>query len=109
MRGRKARATWRSTNFHDRVADFGSKLIEADEQLRQCAVSPDVGTIESVLTGIETTARNYVESRSRPNSGWPASRAMTALGRDQQRARRGRSDAGRRDQGHLPGNRQLRL
>jgi diguanylate cyclase (GGDEF)-like protein len=50
-------------DLHDRVADFGAKLIEADDQLRQCAVSPDVGTIESVLSGIESTARNYVESR----------------------------------------------
>ena len=35
-------------DLHDRVADFGTKLIEADEQLRQCAASPDLGTIESV-------------------------------------------------------------
>jgi diguanylate cyclase (GGDEF)-like protein len=39
------------------------RLIEADEQLRQCAASPDLGTIESVLSGFETTAHNYVESR----------------------------------------------
>ncbi|MGO9112362.1 MAG: GGDEF domain-containing protein [Thermoguttaceae bacterium] len=50
-------------DLHDRVANFGMKLIEADEQLRQCAASPDLGTIESVLSGIENTARNYVESR----------------------------------------------
>ena len=45
------------------MANFGTNLIEADEQLRQCAASPDLGTIESVLSNIETTARNYVESR----------------------------------------------
>lgn len=50
-------------DLHGRVDDFGTKLTEADEQLRDCAASPDVGTIESVLTNIETTARNYVESR----------------------------------------------
>ena len=50
-------------DLYDRVANFGTKLIEADEQLRQCAVTPDLGTIESVLSKIETTARNYVESR----------------------------------------------
>ena len=50
-------------DLHDRVANFGTKLIEADEQLRQCAASPDLGTIESVLSDIESTARNYVESR----------------------------------------------
>ncbi len=50
-------------DLHDRVADFGTKLIEADEQLRHCAASPDLGAIESVLSNIESTARNYVESR----------------------------------------------
>ena len=49
--------------LHDRVANFATKLIEADEQLRQCVASPDLGTIESVLNNIEITARNYVESR----------------------------------------------
>lgn len=47
----------------DRVANFGTKLSEADEKLRQCAESPDLGTIESVLNTMESTARNYVESR----------------------------------------------
>ncbi len=50
-------------DLHDRVANFGTKLIAADEQLRQCAESPDLGTIESVLSEMESTARNYVESR----------------------------------------------
>ena len=50
-------------DLHEQVANFGSKLIEADEQLRECSLSPDVGMIESVLTGIESTARDYVESR----------------------------------------------
>ena len=50
-------------DLHDRVANFGTKLIEADEQLRQCVAFPDLGTIESVLSNIETMARNYVESR----------------------------------------------
>jgi diguanylate cyclase (GGDEF)-like protein len=50
-------------DLHDRVAAFGAKLSEADEQLRQCAATPDLGTIESVLSNIESTARNYAESR----------------------------------------------
>ncbi|MGA2254641.1 MAG: GGDEF domain-containing protein [Thermoguttaceae bacterium] len=50
-------------DLHDRVANFGTKLIEADEQLRQCAASPDLGTIESLLNNLESTARDYVESR----------------------------------------------
>ncbi len=49
--------------LHDRVANFGTKLVEVDDQLRQCAASPDLGTIESVLSNIETTARNYAEAR----------------------------------------------
>jgi diguanylate cyclase (GGDEF)-like protein len=49
--------------LHDRVASFGAKLTEADEQLRECAATPDLGTIESVLSSIENTARNYAESR----------------------------------------------
>jgi diguanylate cyclase (GGDEF)-like protein len=69
-------------DLHDRVADFGNKLIEADEQLRQCASVPDLGTIESVLSSIETSARNYAESRdsaqqrladlTRGEDGWEA-------------------------------------
>ena len=50
-------------DLHGQVADFGAKLTEADEQLRQCAAAPDLGAIESVLSDIETTARNYAESR----------------------------------------------
>jgi len=50
-------------DLHGRVARFGTKLIEADEQMRQCAASPDLGRIESVLSNIESTARNYAESR----------------------------------------------
>jgi len=50
-------------DLFDCVANFGTKLIEADEQLRQCAASPDLGTIESLLRKIEATARNFAESR----------------------------------------------
>jgi len=50
-------------DMHAQVADFGAKLIEADERLRECAASPDLGTIETVLSDIEITARNYAESR----------------------------------------------
>jgi diguanylate cyclase (GGDEF)-like protein len=50
-------------DLHGRVAAFGAKLAEADEQLRQSAVTPDLGKIESVLSGIQNTARNFVESR----------------------------------------------
>ncbi len=45
------------------VSRFGAKLIEADERLRQCTASPDLGTIETVLSEIESTARNLAESR----------------------------------------------
>jgi len=46
-----------------RVANFCTKLIESDEKLRQSAASPDLGTIESLLSNIEATACNYAESR----------------------------------------------
>ncbi len=64
-------------DLHQCVASFGMKLIEADEQLRQCAASPDLGTIESVLSGIETTTRNYVESRE------SAEQTLASLTRDE--------------------------
>ena len=64
-------------DLNERVANFGLKLIEADEQLRQCAASPDLGTIESVLNGIESTARNYVESRD------SAQQTLAGLTRDE--------------------------
>jgi diguanylate cyclase (GGDEF)-like protein len=64
-------------DLHDRVANFGTKLTEADEQLRQCAASPDLGTIESVLSDIESTARNYVEKRE------SAQQRLADLTRDQ--------------------------
>jgi diguanylate cyclase (GGDEF)-like protein len=64
-------------DLNERVASFGLTLIEADEQLRQCAASPDLGTIESVLNGIESTARNYVESRE------SAQQALTGMTRDE--------------------------
>ena len=109
-RAQESRATWRSTTCRAHVADFGDKLIEADERLRQCAASPDLGTIETVLSDIENTARNFAESRdsAQQRAGRPDPR-RGRLGRHQQRAGRGRADAGRRDQGHLPGDRQLRL
>ena len=50
-------------DLHDHVAAFGTKLIEADDQLRQCSATPDLGTIESVLSNLQATARNYTESR----------------------------------------------
>ena len=50
-------------DLQGQVADFGAKLLEADERLRQCAASPDLGTIETVLSDIESTARNFAESR----------------------------------------------
>ena len=50
-------------DLHGQVSQFGAKLIEADERLRQCAASPDLGTIETVLSDIESTARNYAELR----------------------------------------------
>jgi diguanylate cyclase (GGDEF)-like protein len=69
-------------DLHERVAGFGTKLLEADDQLRQCAAAPDLGTIESVLSNIESTARNYAESRdsvqqrladlTRGEEGWEA-------------------------------------
>ena len=49
--------------LHERVSGFGAKLTEADEQLRQCAATPDLGTIESVLSLVDNTARNFLESR----------------------------------------------
>lgn len=56
--------------LHGRVTNFGTKLIEADDQLRQCAASPDLGTIESVLSGVESTARNYIELRELAQQRW---------------------------------------
>jgi diguanylate cyclase (GGDEF)-like protein len=50
-------------DLQEHVSGFGAKLIDADERLRQCAASPDLGTIETVLTDIENTARNFAESR----------------------------------------------
>jgi diguanylate cyclase (GGDEF)-like protein len=50
-------------DLQGQVADFGAKLLEADERLRQCAASPDLGAIETVLHDIENTARNFAESR----------------------------------------------
>ncbi len=50
-------------DLQGQVDGFGTKLVEADEQLRRCVAEPDLGAIESVLSNIETTARNYVESR----------------------------------------------
>lgn len=54
-------------DLNDRAAQFGEQLFAADEQLRQCAASPDLGKIESVLQGIESTARKYAESRKASN------------------------------------------
>lgn len=50
-------------DLQGQLSDFGAKLTEADERLRQCAASPDLGTIETVLSDIENTARNFAESR----------------------------------------------
>ena len=50
-------------DLQGQVSDFGAKLIEVDERLRQCAGAPDLGTIETVLSNIENTARNFAESR----------------------------------------------
>jgi diguanylate cyclase (GGDEF)-like protein len=50
-------------DLQGQVADFGAKLLEADERLRQCAASPDLGAIETVLSDIENSARNFAESR----------------------------------------------
>ena len=95
--------------LHDRVADFGSQLTEADERLRQCAASPDVGTIEAVLSESKPRPATLPNRGIRPNSGWPTSARRGDVGRHPQRTGRRRTDAGRGNQGHLPGNRQLRL
>jgi diguanylate cyclase (GGDEF)-like protein len=50
-------------DLQGQVADFGAKLLAADERLRECAASPDLGAIETVLSDIENTARNFAESR----------------------------------------------
>jgi hypothetical protein len=50
-------------DLQNHVAGFNAKLMEADERLRQCAASPDLGTIETVLNDIESSARNFAESR----------------------------------------------
>ncbi len=50
-------------DLQGQVADFGAKLLEADERLRQCGATPDLGTIETVLSDIESTARSFAESR----------------------------------------------
>ncbi len=74
-------------DLHGRVAAFGAKLAEADEQLRQSAVTPDLGKIESVLSGIQNTARNFVESReAAPTSAGRPHTQRRRLGRHPTRA-----------------------
>lgn len=52
-------------DIQQHVDRYGAQLAEADDRLRQCAESPDVGTIEAALSSIEATTRLYAENRDK--------------------------------------------
>ena len=49
--------------FHQQVENFGVRLSEADDRLRQYAETPDPTGIRTCLSDIEATARDYVDHR----------------------------------------------